>query len=105
MSSISRRSFVAGGAAAAGAVAAGVQLAAGGVAGAAGKQAKGEEAAGVEHASPVWLGTPEESEPMVIFVRDAARGEVAIVHGEQEIVFKDPALVARVQRRVRRGIS
>jgi hypothetical protein len=42
---------------------------------------------------------------MVVYVRDAGRGEIAVVHGDHETVYHDPALVARVQRRVRRGVS
>jgi hypothetical protein len=36
------------------------------------------------------------SEPLVVYVRDAARGEVAFLVGEREITRRDPALVARL---------
>lgn len=36
------------------------------------------------------------SEPLVVYVRNAATGEVAFLVGEREITRRDPALVARL---------
>lgn len=36
------------------------------------------------------------SEPMVAYVRDAARGEVVILVGSQEVVLQDASLAARL---------
>lgn len=44
-------------------------------------------------ASPATL-----SEPVVVYVRNAAQGEVAFLVGEREITRRDPALVARLLR-------
>ena len=50
-----------------------------------------------------WLGEPEESEPFVVHIRNAKRGEVAVFRGEEEIVYVDRALVSRLQRAMRRA--
>jgi hypothetical protein len=34
--------------------------------------------------------------PVVVHVRDAARAEVALLVGTQEIIFRDPGLIARL---------
>lgn len=39
--------------------------------------------------------------PMVLVVRDVEAGEVGVLVGEEEIVFTDPALVARLARALR----
>lgn len=42
-----------------------------------------------------------EGEALVLNVRDAATGECEVFWGEQEAVFTDPALVARLVRATR----
>jgi hypothetical protein len=37
-------------------------------------------------------------EPLVAYVRDAAKGEVTVVSGLSETTFKDPALVKRMTK-------
>jgi hypothetical protein len=51
-------------------------------------------------ASPVIVLNPSALpvEPVVAYVRDAARGEVTIVSGLQETTFKDKALVKRLSK-------
>ena len=44
------------------------------------------------------LATVETPSPWLLYVRDAGRGELAILSGEQELIFTDPDLLARVQR-------
>ena len=94
MGSLSRRNFLqAGGAAAAGAVT---------------LRAPAAEAADVgtvEVLSSSIIGghtmtahQPEAAEPIVLFVRDATAGEVAVLVDGDEVVFRDRALVAKVQR-------
>jgi hypothetical protein len=43
------------------------------------------------------------SESVMFVVRDAARGEISILHGEQEVVVRDRDLVARVAGAAARG--
>ncbi len=38
------------------------------------------------------------SEPMMVYVRDAASGEVTFMMGTREVTRRDPALVARLLR-------
>ena len=45
--------------------------------------------------APVTIETPG---PWLLYVRDAGRGELAILSGEQELIFTDPDLLARVQQ-------
>ncbi|MBV9359256.1 MAG: twin-arginine translocation signal domain-containing protein [Chloroflexi bacterium] len=40
----------------------------------------------------------ETASPWLLYVRDAGRGELAILSGEQELIFTDPDLLARVQQ-------
>jgi hypothetical protein len=86
---VSRRSFLLRGSAAAGvaAVAAGTGVA---------------SISGPAGASPL---TAEELEaldqPVLVHVRDAAKGEVEVLVGESEIVFTDKPLVAKVLRATR----
>jgi hypothetical protein len=87
MNHLSRRSFLTQTAAAAGAVAVVGQL----------------ESTPVSAAPPEPADDPVESEPFVIFIRNAAKGEVALLTGEHELVFTDRALVGRLQRTMRRG--
>jgi hypothetical protein len=52
----------------------------------------------------MWFGTQSvASEPFVVYIRDAARGEVSVLRGEEEIVYTDRALVGRLQRAMRRA--
>jgi hypothetical protein len=94
MSDLSRRNFLAHGAAAAGAVVVVGQL------------GNGTGAAGSPQAAaePGWFGAaPTASEPFVVYIRDAAKGQVAVLRGEEEIVYTDRALVGRLQRAMRRA--
>lgn len=94
MSDLSRRNFLAHGAAAAGAVVVVGQLG-DGVASAASPMGGAE---------PAWFGAePVASEPFVVYIRDAVKGEVAVLRGEDEIVYTDRALVGRLQRAMRRA--
>jgi len=40
----------------------------------------------------------EAATPWLLYVRDADRGELAILSGEQELVFTDPGLLAKIQQ-------
>ncbi len=94
MNDLSRRNFLAHGAAAAGAVVVVSQLGDGAASAA-------SPAGGAE---PAWFGAqPAASEPFVVFIRDAAKGQVAVLRGEEEIVYTDRALVGRLQRAMRRA--
>ena len=94
MTDLSRRNFLASGAAAAGAVVVVGQLKVG-AASAASQESRSESA---------WSGAdPVVSEPFVVFIRDAAKGEVAILRGEEEVVYTDRALVGRLQRATRQA--
>jgi len=44
------------------------------------------------------LAPIESPSPWLLYVRDAGRGELAILSGEQELIFTDPDLLARVQQ-------
>jgi len=93
---LSRRNFLAQGAVAAGAVAVVGQQTAGAAA-AAGPAVTAASA-------HTWFGAvPEPSEPFVVFIRDAAKGEVSVLVGENEVSYVDRALVGRLQRAVRRN--
>ncbi len=35
-------------------------------------------------------------EPVLVYVRDAKRGEVTVMHGTRESTYRDPALVRRL---------
>jgi hypothetical protein len=98
MGSLSRRNFIqAGGAAAAGAVAL-----RGGVADAAEINAADVVSAGVDHHTTT-ATEPAAAEPVVVFVRDAARGEVAVLVDGDEVVVRDKVLVGRVQKIIQQG--
>ncbi len=73
---------------AAGGAAAGVGAAAIGVPG----LASTAEAKGV----PTEPSTPNPAEPVVAYVRDAAKGEVTVMHGTSEMTYRDRALVKRL---------
>ncbi|MGZ4702962.1 MAG: twin-arginine translocation signal domain-containing protein [Ilumatobacteraceae bacterium] len=95
MGSLSRRNFIqAGGAAAAGAVAL-----RGGTAEAA---AADVVSSGVDHHTTT-AHQPTAAEPVVVFVRDAAKGEVSVLVDGDEIVVRDKVLVSRVQKITRQG--
>ena len=91
MGSLSRRSLLqAGGAAAAGAVA---------------LRGTAVDAAAVEVLPSTTAGhqtvtahEPSAAEPIVMFVRNAQAGEIAVLVRGDEVVFRDRALVAKVQR-------
>lgn len=90
MSDVSRRSFLIG--SGVGAVGVAAIGATGGLPGLAGGAAS--------------AATPEDlaraaSRPMMLHVRDARRGEIGILVGEQEVVVNDRALVAKLLRATR----
>ncbi|MGZ4792004.1 MAG: twin-arginine translocation signal domain-containing protein [Ilumatobacteraceae bacterium] len=96
MGSLSRRNFIqAGGAAAAGAVA----LRSGTAEAAA---AADVVSSGVDHHTTT-AHQPTAAEPVVVFVRDAAKGEVSVLVDGDEIVVRDKVLVGRVQKITRQG--
>ena len=98
MGSVSRSGFIqAGGTAAAGAVALHS-----GVADAAGLGAAEVVSSGVDHHTAT-VHQPTAAEPVVVFVRDAARGEVAVLVDGDELVVRDKVLVSRVQQIIRQG--
>jgi hypothetical protein len=98
MGSLSRRNFIqAGGAAAAGAVAL-----RGGVAEAAGVGAADVVSSGVDHHTTT-AHEPTAAEPVVVFVRDAAKGEVAVLVDGDELIVRDKVLVGRVQKIIQQG--
>jgi hypothetical protein len=47
------------------------------------------------------LSTAAMNEPMVAHVRDFTTGEIALLVGEQEIIYRDPQLVMRLLQAVR----
>jgi len=91
MERLSRRSFVkiAGAATGAAALAAAPPIA---------RAAVGGDDA--EHIHPT-TGVPEE--PVVAYVRDAARGEVTVTHGTVEHTYRDRSLVQKLLRAARKG--
>jgi hypothetical protein len=40
-------------------------------------------------------------EPVFVYVRDAARGEVTVLHGTQSMTYRDRALVRRLLKAAR----
>jgi hypothetical protein len=46
--------------------------------------------------SVVAPSAPPPAEPVMAYVRDAARGEVTVVSGTSEVTYNDPALVKRL---------
>ena len=93
MSPLSRRSFLSTTAVAAGAVAV------------VGPRTQAATAAAPHDAAETgWWGAESvASEPFVVYIRDAHKGEVAVLSGEHEIVYVDRVLVGRLQRAVRRA--
>ncbi len=94
MGSLSRRNFIqAGGAAAAGAVA---------LRGGTAEAAADVVSSSVDHHTTT-AHQPTAAEPVVVFVRDAAKGEVSVLVDGDEIVVRDKVLVSRVQKITRQG--
>jgi hypothetical protein len=93
MERLSRRSFVkiAGAATGAAALAAAPPIA---------RAAVGEEGAQPTHPT---TGVPEE--PVVAYIRDAARGEVTVTSGTAEHTYRDRVLVRRLLRAAKKGVS
>jgi hypothetical protein len=95
---LSRRNFLqAGGTAAAGAV-----VLHGGVTQAADGGTAEVVSSGVDHPTAT-AHAPVAAEPVVVFVRDAAKGEVAVLVDGDEVVVRDKVLVSRVQKVIREG--
>jgi hypothetical protein len=44
---------------------------------------------------------PVTKEPVLVYVRDAARGEVTVMHGTRATTYKDRALVRRLLKAAR----
>jgi hypothetical protein len=44
---------------------------------------------------------PVSKEPVFVYVRDAARGEVTVLHGTQSMTYRDRALVRRLLKAAR----
>jgi hypothetical protein len=42
-------------------------------------------------------------EPLVAYVRDAKKSEVTVLHGTQEVTYRDPALTKRLLKAAHRG--
>ena len=99
MTDLSRRIFLASGGRDAGAAAAGAVVVVGQIG------SETASAAGPETGSePAWFGGhPVASEPFVVYIRNAAKGQVAVLRGEEEIVYTDRALVGRLQRAMRQA--
>ncbi len=93
MERLSRRSFmkIAGAATGAAALAAAPPIA---------RASLGEEEAVRTHPT---ADVPEE--PIVAYVRDAARGEVTVSSGTVEHTYRDRALVRRLLRAARKGVN
>ena len=49
-----------------------------------------------EPAKAVAKPGPVTKEPVLVYVRDAARGEVTVMHGTREMTYRDRALVRRL---------
>jgi len=94
MADLSRRTFLGASAAAAGAAVIGVPIAtaAASSGGAAPALAAGGDALGAK-----------ASGPLVVYVPDAASGDVSIMVGTQEVTYHDPELVARLARAASNG--
>ena len=94
MGSLSRRNFIqAGGAAAAGAVA---------LHGGTAEAAADVVSSGVDHHTTT-AHQPTAAEPVVVFVRNAAKGEVSVLVDGDEVVVRDKVLVSRVQKIIHQG--
>jgi anaerobic selenocysteine-containing dehydrogenase len=61
-------------------------------------------AAATDHAPQVVPHpSPLPHEPLVAYVRDAARSEVTVLAGTDEVTYRDPALTKRLLQAARRG--
>ena len=56
------------------------------------------QAAGDHHAEVVDSPSALAHEPVVVFVRDAVRGEVTVMHGTRETTYRDRVLVRRLRK-------
>ncbi len=56
--------------------------------------------AGVDHHTST-AHEPTAAEPVVVYVRDAESGEIAVLVAGDEVVVRDKVLVARVQKIIR----
>src|ERR1700745_3580478 len=90
MGNLSRRSFLKGAGLATGAAIVGASPIA--------ASAEIEEAPEVV-ASPSAL----PKEPLVAYVRDARKSEVTVLHGTEEVTYRDPALTKRLLKAADRG--
>jgi hypothetical protein len=54
-----------------------------------------------QHAHVVDAPGDVANEPVVVYVRDAKRGEVTVMHGTRAMTYKDRALVRRLLRAAR----
>jgi hypothetical protein len=94
MERLSRRSFVK------------IAGAATGAAALAGAPSIARAAVGEEGATPTKPTTGVPEEPVVAYVRDAARGEVTVTAGTAEHTYRDRQLVQRLLRAAgRKGVS
>jgi hypothetical protein len=96
MADLSRRTFLGASAAAAGAAVIGVPIAT------AAASSGGAAAAPALATGGAALGT-KASGPLVVYVPDAASGDVSIMVGTQEVTYHDPDLVARLARAASNG--
>ena len=98
MSSLSRRRFIA-----AGSLTAGAAIVTG-KAGAADAASPPAAATSVTHdVSIVQTEAPTSAEPIMVFISNAAHGDVTVLSGAHEVVYHDPTLVARLQRVISRA--
>jgi hypothetical protein len=92
MSSLSRRNFLhAGGAAAVGAVTL------------AGPLSRASAAAPASTTPDAEVLQPDGEDQLVMYVSNTGSGEIAVMTDGHEVVFRDPQLVARVQRAAKKA--
>ena len=90
MANLSRRSFLKGAGVATGAAIIGASPIA--------ASAANEEAPElVAHPSPL------PKEPLVAYVRDAQKSEVTVLHGTDEVTYRDPVLTKRLLKAAQQG--
>ena len=90
MSKLSRRSFLKGAGIATGAAIVG---------------ASPLSAAAASEQAPELVANPSQlpHEPLVAYVRDAEKSEVTVLHGTQEVTYRDPALTKRLLKAAHHG--
>ena len=88
MPELSRRTFLASGA---GVAAAGVAVAA-----MPGLVTSASASPADRAAAAVTVEQLKAAGPIVVHVRDAASGEISVMSGEDEVVFRDPSFIARI---------